>query len=98
MVQKLDCKALKKVVSTKLNRHSVNIGFPVRAYKKLFQIVVIIHVSKDHLGVRIVPKVGGGMFKVPSASSMGRIGSGLELGGCTKVVAGKVLRMGRQKI
>jgi hypothetical protein len=38
----------------------------------LFQIVVIIHVSKYHLGVHIVPKVGGDMFKVPSASHMGR--------------------------
>jgi hypothetical protein len=72
MVPKLDCKAIQKVVSAKLNRHSVNIKFPIRAYKKLFQIVVIIHVSKDHFGVHIVPKVGGGMFKVPSVSRMGR--------------------------
>jgi hypothetical protein len=75
MAPKLDGKALQKVgqASAELDRrHSVNIEFPIRAYKKLSQIVVIVHVSKDHLGVHIMPKAGDEMFKVPSVRHVGR--------------------------
>jgi hypothetical protein len=107
----MDGQALQKVgdTSAELDRHSVWIGFPIRAQEELFWIVVIVQVSEDHLGVHVAPESASNKLKIfPAGGVVGgrtevesKPEEGLELGrwltGCAQVVTGKVSGAGREE-